>query len=164
MRLGVNYTSKIKHEFSGDASFDIASSPGSQLLNGSFGLFQDTVFASALSTPASISVGGAYDLSEAFTIKASAVYTLWHSFEEIIVAFDNPAQPAEILTQDWKDSWALSLGGDFAISNQTTIRAGFMYDASPVNDAFASPRIPMKIATGLTPGSRKLSVIKYRLI
>lgn len=141
LRVGVNYTSKIDHDIRGDASFEIASSPASQLLNGSFGLFQDTMFSSALTTPASISVGGAYDLTDKFTLKGSAVYTLWHSFEEIVVTFDNPVQPPESLTQDWKDSWALSLGGDFSLTADTTIRAGFMFDASPVNDAFASPRI-----------------------
>ena len=142
LRLGVNYTSRIEHDFRGDAEFDIASSPASQLLNGSFGLFQDTMFSGALTTPASVSAGGAYDLTDRFTLKASAVYTLWHSFENIVVTFDNPAQPAEVLTQDWKDSWAFSIGGDFALNEGTTLRAGFMYDASPVNDAFASPRIP----------------------
>lgn len=142
LRIGVNYTSKIEHEFSGDANFEIATSLAGQLLNGSFGLFQDTSFTSALSTPASVSVGGAYDISDTLTLKGSAVYTLWHSFEEIVATFDNPAQPAETLTQDWKDSWALSVGGDYAVSEHTTIRAGFMYDASPVSDTLASPRIP----------------------
>lgn len=142
LRIGVNYTSKIEHEFSGDANFEVASSPASQLLNSAFGLFQNTMFHSSLSTPASFSVGAAYDLTGTFTLKGSAVYTLWHSFEEIVATFDNPAQPAETLTQDWKDSWALSLGGDYALTEHTTIRAGLMYDASPVSDAFASPRIP----------------------
>lgn len=142
IRIGLNYTSKIDHEFSGDAAFDISSSPASQLLNGSFGLFQDTTFASALSTPASISFGAAHDITGKFTLKGSAVYTLWHSSEEIVVTFGNPAQPAETLTQDWGDSWAMSLGGDYDLTQGTTLRAGVMFDASPVNDAFASPRIP----------------------
>ncbi len=140
--IGVNYASKIDHEFDGAASFEIMSSPASQLLNGSFGLFQDTTFSSALSTPASFSVGVAHDASKSLTLKGSAVYTLWHSFEGVVIAFDNPAQPTETLMQDWKDSWAFSLGGDYRVAERTTLRAGFMFDASPVNDSFASPRIP----------------------
>ena len=142
LHIGVNYASKIDHDLYGEARFDIASSPASQLLNGSFGLFQDTMFTSSLSTPASVSVGGAYEMTDALTIKGSAVYTLWNSFEQIAAIFDNPAQPPEVLTQDWKDSWAFSVGGDYRISDTTILRAGFMYDASPVNDTFASPRIP----------------------
>jgi len=141
-RIGVNFTSKIEHNLEGAAEFEFSASPAGQTLNGAFNLFQDTGFSSALATPASISAGAAHDMSDAFTLKASAVYTLWNSFENIAAVFDNPAQPPETLTQDWKDSWAFSIGGDFHVSPHTTLRAGFMVDASPVNDTFASPRIP----------------------
>ena len=73
---------------------------------------------------------------------ASARVMFWSSFDVITLAFNDGATPAEVLTQDWKDSVLLSVGGEFAAGPDTTIRSGFMYDESPVNDRFASPRIP----------------------
>ena len=46
------------------------------------------------------------------------------------------------MTQEWNDSWLFSIGGEYALNEATALRAGFMFDESPVNDQFASPRIP----------------------
>lgn len=139
--FGLNFTSKIEHNFSGEAVFEIANSVAGQTLNASFGLFENTEFSSAINTPASLSVGVSHRANDRLTVKASASYTLWHSFEAIAISFENASQPPELLTQDWGDVLSVSFGGDFALDNRTTLRAGVLYDPSPVNGAVASPRI-----------------------
>ena len=112
-----------------------------QALTG-LGLLQDGGFAAELTTPATTQAGFAYDATPALTLLGSVAFTEWSSFEEIAAFFDNPAQPPDIVTQDFKDVWSGSVGAEYQVSPKFTLRAGVMLEDSPVNDAFASPRIP----------------------
>jgi|GEM_PF-1163863 len=141
LRIGASYTSKIDHNFDGDATFDLRNSAAAQALTG-FGLLQDTGFSSTLTTPAMTQAGFEFDASPALTLLGSVAFTEWTSFEEIAAFFDNPAQPPDIVTQDFDDVWSYSAGAEYQVSPAFALRAGIMIEDSPVNDAFASPRIP----------------------
>jgi long-chain fatty acid transport protein len=140
--IGGSYASKISHEIEGDAVFDLAASSAAQFLSVAAGLFAPTTFASDFTTPAIAGLGLEFSATERFTLLASTTYSRWSAFEEVALIFANPAQPPEILTQNWDDSWSFSVGGEYAAARETILRAGFMFDDTPVNDAFASPRIP----------------------
>lgn len=141
LRVGASFTSKITHDFDGEATFDIAGSMAAQALS-ALGLFQNTRFTSELTTPASVQVGAAFDVSPSVTLLASTTLTRWSTFEEIRADFDNPAQPPEIVTQNWRDAWSWSAGAEFNLSPANTARAGIMYEKSPVDPEFATTRIP----------------------
>ncbi|NWG92479.1 MAG: outer membrane protein transport protein [Parvularculaceae bacterium] len=140
--IGGSYASKISHDIEGDAVFDLAASGAAQVLNVAAGLFAPTTFVSDFTTPAIAGLGVEISATERFTLLASTTYSRWSAFETVSLIFANLAQPPEILTQNWDDSWSLSVGGEYAAARETTLRAGFMFDDTPVNDAFASPRIP----------------------
>lgn len=140
--VGGSYASKINHDIDGDAAFDIASSAAGQTLNALAGLFAPTTFTSDFNTPATAGFGLEFEANERLTLLASTTWSNWSTFENVTLAFANPAQPPEILVQNWSDGWAISLGGEIEATRATTLRAGFMYDSTPVADAFASPRIP----------------------
>jgi long-chain fatty acid transport protein len=156
--IGASYNSKIEHDFNGDADFDIASSLAGQTLN-ALGLFEDTGLTSHVTAPASIQFGGAIQVTPNVKLMASGVWTQWSKFEEVVIAFDNPLQPQEVITQNWKDTWSGSVGAEFTLSQSTTARFGVMLEESPVVDEFASPRIPDADRVWLAAGfSHKLSV------
>lgn len=154
LHAGFAYMSKIDHDLDGDASFDLAASQAGQVLNGAVGLFSADRFTSAFSTPATAALGAELEVTDRFSLLASARLIFWSSFDQVTLDFNDLATPDETLTQNWKDSVLASVGAEYAVSDDTTLRAGFMYDESPVNDAFASPRIPdgdrYWLAAGLT--------------
>ncbi len=157
LTLGASYTSKIEHDFDGDAIFDLAGSAAGSALAG-LGLFQSGPAAASLSTPALVEFGAVYSITERLDLLASASLSRWSSFDSIAISFDNPAQPDDVLTQNWSDSWAFSVGAEYRATEKTTVRAGVMHDDSPVNDAFASPRIADADRLWLSAGfSRDLS-------
>lgn len=163
VHAGFSYSSKVDHALDGDAQFDLASSPAAQILNGAAGLFSADRFASDFATPASAALGLRYEATDHLALLASARVMFWSSFDAVTLTFDDGATPAETLTQNWKDSLFLSAGAEMSISKETTLRAGFMFDESPVNGAFASPRIPdgdrYWIAAGLSRDlGEKLSI------
>lgn len=139
--LGVSFSSKVDHDLDGAATFDIAGSVAGQTLNAGFGLFENGGFSGAFVTPASIFGGVSQEFGDALTLKASIGVTFWSSFEQIELDFENPAQPPELLTQNWNDAFTASVGGEYAWNEKTVFRAGVMFDETPVNDQFASPRI-----------------------
>lgn len=142
LHAGFAYLSKIDHNLDGDARFDLASSAAAQVLNGAAGLFAADRFSADFATPATAALGLRFETSDRLSLLASARLMFWSSFDVVTLTFNDGATPAEVLTQDWKDSWLLSVGGEYAASEKTTLRAGFMFDESPVNAEFASPRIP----------------------
>ncbi|MFQ5562895.1 MAG: OmpP1/FadL family transporter [Parvularculaceae bacterium] len=142
LRIGASYASKITHDLSGGANFDLSASAAGQLINAMTGMFETTTFTSEFVTPASASIGAIFEASDALDLMASAVFTRWSDFEGLTTTFANPAQPPDVFTQDWKDVWAFSAGGEYKLTRSARVRAGFMFEDSPVNDAFASPRIP----------------------
>ncbi|MDZ7626823.1 MAG: outer membrane protein transport protein [Parvularculaceae bacterium] len=142
LQVGLVWRSKIEHEIADDATFGLAASPAGQILNGAVGLFAADGFRTSIALPASAGLGARIKASERLTLLGSAKVTRWSSFEEVTLAFNDVATPAEILTQDWRDAWGLSAGGEYEVSDATVLRAGFYYDQSPVNGDFASPRIP----------------------
>lgn len=161
-RAGLSYASKINHSLDGDARFDLASSAAAQILNGAAGLFAADRFSADFATPATAALGVRFDAADRLTLLASARLMFWSSFDVVTLTFNDGATPAEVLTQNWKDSWLLSVGGEYAAGERTTLRAGFMFDESPVNAEFASPRVPdgdrYWLAAGLTQSlSDKLS-------
>lgn len=154
LHVGAAYASRIDHSFEGDAEFDLASSAAASVLNAAAGLFGADRFSTGLSTPASFAFGARYEATDRISFLASTKLTRWSSFDVVALEFNDAATPDETLTQNWKDSWSFSLGVEYAASPSTTVRAGVMYDESPVNGAYASPRIPdgdrRWIAAGMT--------------
>ncbi len=154
MRFGASYTSKIEHDIKGDAAFDLAGSAAGQVLNAAVGLFAADSFTSEFVTPGAAGVGLAFDASDRLTLLASGRVTFWSSFETVSLSFNDLATPDEILRQEWEDAWSASLGAEYKLTPQTTVRGGVMYDETPVTDQFASPRIPdgdrYRISAGLS--------------
>jgi long-chain fatty acid transport protein len=142
LQVGLVWRSKIEQDIVGPAAFDLAGSPAAQVLNGAVGLFAADEFSTSIALPASAGIGVRLKANNRLTLLASAKLTRWSSFESIELAFNDGATPTEILTQDWRDAWGFSAGGEFQATEATILRAGFYYDQSPVNGDFASPRIP----------------------
>lgn len=142
LHVGVSFSSKVEHDLEGTATFDLGASVAGQTLATVAGLFQDTGLASDLTTPATLQFGLVADLTPSTRLMASAVQTRWSSFDQLVTTFENPAQPPEITTQNWKNSWGGSLGVEFDLSQSQTLRGGVMYEDDPVNPSFSTARVP----------------------
>lgn len=156
--LGASFSSKVNHDLEGSASFDISGSAAGRALLQAAGLFQDTGVTGDLTTPATIQFGAKIEVSEKTRVLASAVQTRWKSFEQLVTAFDNPAQPPEVTTQNWNNTWGGAVGVERDFGPAQTVRLGVMYEEDPANPAFSSPRVPGASRVWLAAGySRQLS-------
>lgn len=137
--IGVHYRSSIEQDLEGDADFSV---PAAASFLTATGAFTDTGGAAGLDLPASTEIGVRWQASERVTLYADAQWTEWSSIEELRVEFDNPVQPDSVEELNYDDAARYGVGGDYRVSDQWTVRAGYAYDESPATAAFRTARIP----------------------
>ncbi|MBY0400625.1 outer membrane protein transport protein [Myxococcota bacterium] len=150
--LGIAYLSAIDHEVNGNAHYRLNTSAAGQVLNGAVGLFAAQGFETKLDTPGTLAIGFRLNATDDLRILFSERVLFWSRFDQVAVNFSDAATPTDVLTQEWKDSTMTSLGVEYDVFDGTTLRAGYMYDESPVRGRYASPRIPDSDRHWITAG------------
>ena len=84
------------------------------------------------------------DVNSRFTLMASAFYTQWSAFNELVI--QNLATPAGTgtiaLFEKYRDTWNLAVGGKYKITQQVSLEAGFGHDQTPTQDGYRDIRLP----------------------
>ncbi|MGB1111243.1 MAG: OmpP1/FadL family transporter, partial [Gammaproteobacteria bacterium] len=150
-RIGFSFKSQISMELEGRADFTNPTA-GAAVWTAA-NLFQDTNAKAKVRLPASFSASIAHELDDKWTLLADVTRTNWSSFQELRFKFDNATQPDGVTTEDWDDSYRVSLGGQYQYSPAMLLRAGIAYDQTPVpNDERRTARIPDSDRTWLSFG------------
>ena len=105
-----------------------------------------------LELPGSLGLGVAYRPAERWTLAADVAMTFWSRMEEWKFRFaDNPMtfhvkgiEPIHefVMPMNWKDQVQLSLGAQYQIRENLTLRWGYGFDQSAVPDETVSPYFP----------------------
>lgn len=143
-RLGISYRSKIDLTLEGNVKFDADDATGQAVLAAAQAnnTFTNGSGSADLTTPASLSLGVHHQLTERLALMANAEWTEWSSFDELIVEFDDNT-PDSYTKENWKNTWAFSVGANYALNPQWLLRAGLGVDESPVPSAeYRTPRVP----------------------
>lgn len=97
-----------------------------------------------ISMPATFALGAAYAMGR-LTVEADADWTFWHSYRSLPIDFrDNRpgVLPDVDQPKNWNDVVALRLGAEFRPTDPLALRAGFVYDPSPVPADTMGPELP----------------------
>lgn len=150
--IGYAYRSEVDHVLSGDADFTVPTNVSSILA--ATGQYVDTGASARLTTPSVHTLSATWQASDRFALMAETSLTGWSSLREIRIEFDNPVQADAVEPYNWGDSWFYSVGGEYALNDRFTLRAGVARDDSPVSFPYRTPRMPdqdrMWYALGLT--------------
>jgi long-chain fatty acid transport protein len=151
-RVGANYRSpftlKIKD---GDVEIRNINStvpfipPGATAAQVFGGTSFDTKGTATLNMPATFAVGVSYTMMDKLTVNADADWTLWHSYSSLPIDIkDNKGAllPDSNAPKNWKDVVALRLGAEYRVTDPLALRAGFVYDQSPVPADTMGPELP----------------------
>ncbi|AKV96330.1 hypothetical protein ACP86_09280 [Marinobacter sp. CP1] len=102
-----------------------------------------------ITIPQSLSVGLAHQWSDTLELLAGATWAKWSdasalsvvSREKTPAAF--PAeQPSEEQVQSWKDTWQWRVGAIWQVAPTWSLKAGYLFDESPVTIETRSPLTP----------------------
>ncbi len=141
LSLGLSHRTEVDHALEGEADFTVPSNVAPILAVGAPGQFVDTGVTADLTTPGITTLSAVYQATDRLALMADASRTGWDSLRTIDIDFDN-TQPTSSEEYAWRDSMFYSIGGEFAVSDRLTLRAGFAYDETPVPDARRTPRLP----------------------
>ena len=148
-RLGVAWRSETKVKAKGDAVFTV---PAQAAFIQSSGLFINTGLSAEITLPQSLSVSLSHTMKQ-WQLLADVTWTGWSSFEELRIKYDNPNQPDSVTTEAWEDTFRYSIGADYTLNSQWTLRGGLAYDETPVPSAERrTARIPGNSRTWISLG------------
>ena len=141
-RIGANYRSpftlKIKD---GDVTI---SNTSPAYGSGLFGPTPSNTKGSAtIAMPATFALGAAYTIGK-LTVEADADWTFWSSFSNLPITIQNPV-PTLFSTDNpkrWEDVVAFRLGVEYRVTDPLALRAGFVYDPTPVPAETMGPELP----------------------
>lgn len=147
-RIGVAFHSQIDHTISGNGTFLVPSN----ILPLLGGAFVNTPGNADFDTPWFATASWWHTVDDRLSFGLDASYTHWSSFKDLVVHYNNPAQPDSVSLFTWEDTWFFSFGGDYRLNDRWTLRAGVGYDQTPTIDATRTPRVPDGDRTWLSVG------------
>lgn len=142
-RFGVTYRSEVECEYEGDAAFNVTPTGYGATIDGIVAtMLPDTKGNTAITLPASASVGIAYDVTEKLSVEFDLNWMGWSSYESLDLDFENATTPDKSQPKDWDDVYSYRLGTRYIASDAVEIYAGYLFDESPIPDKTLDPILP----------------------
>jgi long-chain fatty acid transport protein len=147
LNLGLSYRSRIKVKVDGNAN--VVGLPFS---------FTNTA-QTDITLPDLIQFGASYKATDRLTINTDLEYTWWSTYDRLtiqsntILALSGGLTNTSIEEKDWKNTWALRIGGQYRLSDQWKLRAGYVYDQNPVPSDRFETSLPDSDRQGVTIGA-----------
>ena len=148
-RVGATYRSQVEHTLAGTADFTVPVE--ASVLTGS--VFTDTAASTVLPMPRELSTSASQQLGSKWVLVGDLTWTDWSPFQRLTVEFANPAQPPVVQEANYRDSFRSAVGVIYRASNTWELRAGGLYETTPVPDATRTPRLPEGNHAGFSAGA-----------
>jgi long-chain fatty acid transport protein len=143
-RLSVTYRSGFDVDLEGDFNAPAANIPPMAAM---FGATPTSPFETEMYLPPMATIGYAFDPIDKLTIEINAEW-IGHSENDQLtvdikqnnILLNTPPSPEPLtLPQAWDDNWTVGLGLDYRLSDQLSLRAGYIYLDSPSPSATTIP-------------------------
>ena len=127
-RLGISYRPEVKHKLDGNL-----------LINGAH--FYNAK--AKVSTPQSITFSLNQTVTDKLSVSATARWTKWEVFDKLDVTHAETGGMLSHTDEKWKNTWFYSIGADYALNKNWTLRIGGAYDQSTIRSSlYRTARIP----------------------
>lgn len=135
VRLGLAYRSHIAHNAEGHT--DVKGPPN---------LTSDMKV--RIKTPDTVTLSATWEATDALRLSGTARWSKWSNFRTLDVQnldFNPPTLDAYAnvpVENNWDDTWFFSVGADYKLNGQWTVRGGVAYDQGPVENQYRMAVIP----------------------
>lgn len=150
--FGINYRTEVELEAENEPA-DFSNIPSSLAV-----AFTDTTFNANLVLPAELTIGMSYEVDDKTTVAFDINRTYWSAYENLDVNFnDTTATPIDTSftssnPRNWQDANIFRVGVQHVLDETMTVRGGFYYDESPIQDGYFAPETPRNDSRGFTGG------------
>lgn len=135
VRLGLAYRSHIAHNAEGHTD-----------VKGRLNLTSDMKV--RIKTPDTVTLSATWEATDALRLSGTARWSKWSNFRTLDVQnldFTPPVLGAYAnvpVENNWDDTWFFSVGADYKLNGQWTVRGGVAYDQGPVENQYRMAVIP----------------------
>jgi long-chain fatty acid transport protein len=144
IRAGLHYRSGVKHDLK-----------GRYVISGLAGPLAaanvDTAVAAPLDLPDIVTASVSARVRPDLRLMLTGRWYNWSVFRGLRLRPEGRAEQFKEL--DYKDSWSVGAGADYAVTPRVALRAGAMFDRTPVNRSLQTTRVPDGNRTWLTLGA-----------
>ena len=141
LTFGAAYLSEVRHKIT-DGDQELRS-----LANGALILKQG--FSAEFILPATLRLGLAWQ-RDPWTIEAGAQWTEWSSYKTLQAVFDNGTSLTS--PKNWHNAWLWRIGAQYRVNKYLDLRAGFLYDVTPIPSDTLDPLVPSGDRKGFCGG------------
>jgi long-chain fatty acid transport protein len=138
-RVGLDYRSRSAHTLSGTVNNQTPSTLA--LAGATAAAFINQNATAKIMLPDSLNLGAYHEIDDRWAVLSSVEWTHWGLFKELNVIGAN-GQLISGTQENWHDTWFLSLGSNYKLTDQVTLHGGVAFDQSPVKDQYRTARIP----------------------
>ncbi|MCQ0110650.1 long-chain fatty acid transport protein [Zhouia amylolytica] len=142
--IGVNYRSEIEMDAE-NGSADFQNVP-----SGLQGQFADGTFNASLPLPAELTVGTSYQINDKWLVAFDFNRVYWDSYDSLNLSFSNGLQSTN--PRNYKNSSTYRFGVQYVANDQFTLRGGYYFDESPVQEGYFAPETPRNDSDNFTGG------------
>jgi len=138
LHLGFSYSSQANFEFSnGEGRFTLPKGFDNTL-------FHDQKGTTKITTPDTLAFGIGFDVHPDVTLELDYNLTLWQTFEELTIVFNNDptGQLSKPQKKNWKNTSSVRLGMEYKWRDTFKLRVGLVWDQSPAPNATIGPELP----------------------
>lgn len=137
VRIGLSYRSSIDHDAEGHTDATVFTPRGTQAMRSDMKV--------SLKTPDTITLSATWEATEALRLSGTARWSKWSNFDTLNVRnadFAGTPMANVQVENNWNDTWFFSVGADYKIDSQWTVRGGVAYDQGPVDNEYRVAVIP----------------------
>lgn len=135
--IGLTYRSQVNMKVeSGDATFTMPASLGSNFPNGKF--------KATLPLPRVVTLGFAFMPNDKLALALDVNFVGWSAYDTLAFDYETntPSLQDTRSARRYKDIFAFRLGGQYRITEKLAARLGVAYGISPVPDGYVTPETP----------------------
>lgn len=143
LSFGLSYRSAAEITFKGDLTFTGLPAKPTGFPIGHSDLFPSGKGTAKLTMPYDLRAGVSFNATKDLTFNADLLYVGWESYKELAADFEkNTTAWADLKTpKNWENSLGLRFGGEYRM-NELALRAGYVYDGSPIPTKYMDPTLP----------------------
>ena len=145
-RIGFNYRSEIILDAE-DGTAEFENVPNSPLVP-----FSDTAISASLPLPAELTVGLSYEFADKWLFAFDYNRAFWDVYNSLDIDFADPNIPDSFNARNYKNASIVRFGLQYEATSQFTLRAGYYFDESPVQEGYFAPETPRNDSNGYTAG------------
>jgi long-chain fatty acid transport protein len=164
LKFGLSYRSQIDMHYEGDIKFHVPRFIKDLVPEGGASLDIDL--------PSFLSAGFCYTVLEKWIFEFDVIWTGWSSYDKLALKFDKPVpkimeKSAAPIIRDYKNVYDFCLGVSYQATPCLTLRAGYLFDPSPVPEENVDPILPdsdkniYTIGMGYKRGSMTVDLANY---